>query len=92
MIFNHIAGTSCQYPVSRSKNPAARNSARRMRDQLAAQRHEVDLIATATATATMREIAHENDTVAQDLTVTVGVLASRADEFEREVRRPAREA
>ena len=64
--------------------------ARRMRDQLAAQRHEVDLIAT--ATATMREIAHENDSVAQDLTVTVGVLASRADEFEREVRRPARAA
>src|SRR5207249_684 len=57
--------------------------ARRMRDQLAAKRHEVDLIAT--ATATMREIAHENDSVAQDLTVTVGVLASRADEFEREV-------
>jgi methyl-accepting chemotaxis protein len=64
--------------------------ARRMRDLLAAQRHEVDLIAT--ATATMREIAHENDSVAQDLTVTVGVLASRADEFEREVRRPARAA
>jgi methyl-accepting chemotaxis protein len=64
--------------------------ARRMRDQLAAQRHEVDLIAT--ATATMREIAHENDSVAQELTVTVGVLASRADEFEREVRRPARAA
>ena len=66
------------------------SEARRMRDLLAAQRHEVDLIAT--ATATMREIAHENDAVAQDLTVTVGVLASRADEFEREVRRPARAA
>ena len=64
--------------------------ARRMRDQLAAQRHEVDLIAT--ATAAMREIALENDSVAQELTVTVGVLASRADEFEREVRRPARAA
>jgi methyl-accepting chemotaxis protein len=59
--------------------------ARRMRDLLAKQRQEVDLIAT--ATATMREIAHENDSVAQELTVTVGVLASRADEFEREVRR-----
>ena len=60
------------------------------RPLLAAQRHEVDLIAT--ATATMREIAHENDSVAQELTVTVSVLASRADEFEREVRRPARAA
>jgi methyl-accepting chemotaxis protein len=59
--------------------------ARRMRDLLAKQRGEVDLIAG--ATATMREIAHENDSVAQELTVTVGVLASRADEFEREVRR-----
>jgi methyl-accepting chemotaxis protein len=64
--------------------------ARRMLDLLAAQRHEVDLIAT--AASTMREIAHENDTVAQELTVTVGVLASRADEFAREVRKPARAA
>jgi methyl-accepting chemotaxis protein len=64
--------------------------ARRMRDLLARQRMEVDLIAT--ATATMREIAHENDSVAQELTVTVGVLASRADEFEREVRREVRAA
>jgi methyl-accepting chemotaxis protein len=64
--------------------------ARRMRDLLAEQRHEVDLITT--AAATMREIAHENDSVAQELTETVGVLASRADEFEREVRRPARAA
>ena len=49
-------------------------------------------IGTHKGKAGVREIAHENDSVAQDLTVTVGVLASRADEFEREVRRPARAA
>jgi len=60
------------------------SEARRMRDLLAAQSLQIDLIAA--ATGTMREIAHENDAVAQQLTETVGVLASRADEFEREVR------
>jgi methyl-accepting chemotaxis protein len=58
---------------------------RRMRDLLAAQQREVDVIAT--AATRMKDIAHENDAVAHDVADTVSVLASRAGQFEAEMRR-----
>jgi methyl-accepting chemotaxis protein len=61
------------------------SESRRMRDLLAAQQGEVDVIAL--AATRMRDIAHENDAVAHDVAETVSVLASRAGQFEAEVRR-----
>jgi methyl-accepting chemotaxis protein len=64
--------------------------ARRVRDLLGAQSQEVDLLAK--AASTLREMAVENDSVAQELTRTVTVLAAKAGEFESDVRNPAQAA
>ena len=66
------------------------SEARHMRDLLTTQRQEVELIAK--AASTMRQIAAENNAAAQELTITVGVLAAKAEEFETEVQKPARAA
>jgi methyl-accepting chemotaxis protein len=58
---------------------------RRMRDLLASQQREVDVIAA--ATKSIRDIAQENESVAHDLAATVGVLADRASQFESQVKR-----